>query len=212
MKKERLLISEDRVTADRELAKLESFIEVLNQLQDVYETLDLGKLNDEKTALSLLTDKGKTVSEMFLTAIAADALSTGSKNRHFVNQQVKAQEDTVKNFKADVNVVLDQTEKYFNFSKYSYDPGNGYYINETTKELIIEDNKRYLTEPSEIELYNEFKKTFESLQNLDRLITKHTGRNAYYSLFPYFENEGHSGQKSLFLNNNKILELFRIKR
>jgi hypothetical protein len=207
----KLLISEDRVTADREIAKLESYIEVLNQLPEVYETLDLGKLNDEKTALSLLTDKGNTVSEIFLTAIAADAMSTGSKNKHFISQQVNAQKETVKNFKAEVSSVLDQTEKYFNFSQYSYDVGNGYFISETTKELIIESHKKYLTEPSEIELYNEFKKSFEGLQSLDLLLTKHTGRNAYYSLFPYFENECHSGQKSLFLNNNKILELFRIK-
>ena len=207
----KLLISEDRVTSDREITKLESYIEVLNQLQGVYETLDLGKLNEEKTALSMLTDKGNTVSEIFLTAIAADALSTGSKNKHFVNQQVKAQEETIKNFKAEISLVLAQTEKYFDFSMYSYDLGNGYFISETKKELIIENHKKYLTEPNEIELYNEFKKTLEGLQSLDLLLSKHTGKNAYYSLFPYFEKENHSGQTSLFLNNNKILELFRRK-
>ena len=211
MKKDRLLISEDKAAAEREIVKLQSYIEVLNQLQGVYETLDLGKLDEEKTALSLLTDKGATVSETFLTAIAADALSTGSKNRHFVNQQVKAQEETVKNFKAEVSLVLAQTEKYFDFSMYSFNEENGYYISEATKELITEKHKRYLTEPNEIELYNEFKKTFEALQNLDLMISKHTGKNAYYSLFPYFENVNHSSQTSLFLNNHKILDLFRKK-
>lgn len=208
----KLLISEDRLTADREIAKLESYIEVLNQLQDVYETLDLGKLNDEKTALSLLTDKGNTVSEAFLTAIAADALSTGSKNRHFVNQQVKAQEGTVKNFKAEVSLVLDQTEKYFDFSMYSYGVGNGYFISETAKESIVERNKKYLSDPEEIEIYNEFKKTFEALKNLDVLITKRTGKNAYYSLAPYFEAVNYHNQTSQVFNANKILELLKRNR
>lgn len=211
MKTEKLLVSEDRAAAEREISKLELYIPILNELQGVYETLDLGRLDDEKTALSLLSDKGLSVGEAFLRAIAADALSTGSKNKHFIAQQVKLQEGTVKNFKAEVSLVLDQTEKYFDFSAYSYDAGNGYFISEITKELITEKHKKYLTEPNEIELYNEFKKTFEGLQSLDLLLTKHTGKNAYYSLLPYFENANHTGQTSLFLNNHKILDLFRKK-
>lgn len=207
MKKERLLISEDRATAEREIAKLQSYTEVLNQLQGVYETLDLGKLDDQKTALSLLTDKGNTVSEQFLRAIAADALSTGSKNRHFVNQQVKAQEETVKNFKAEVSSVLDETEKYFDFSMYSFDERNGYFISEATQELIREKHKKYLSDPEEIEIYNEFKKTFENLQTLDRLITKRTGKNTYYSLAPYFESVNYQNQTIQFFSANKIMEL-----
>lgn len=209
MKKDRLLISEDRAAAEREIVKLKSYIGVLNQLQGVYETLDLGKLDEEKTALSLLTDKGATVSETFLTAIAADALSTGSKNRHFVNQQVKAQEETVKNFKAEVSLVLAKTENYFDFSIYSFNEENGYFLSENSKKLITEKHKRYLTEPDEIELYNEFKNTFEALRNLDLMMSKHTGKNAYYSLFPYFEQKDYLGNIKPFFNKTKILDLFK---
>jgi hypothetical protein len=207
MKNEILLISEDKATAEREIAKLQSYTGVLNELQGVYETLDLGRLDDEKTALSLLTDKGNTVSEIFLRAIAADALSTGSKNKHFVSQQVNSQQETVKNFKTEVSLVLDQTEKYFNFSMYNYSEQAGYFISEPTKELIVERNKKYLSDPAEIEIYKEFKKIFMSLQNLDRLITKRTGKNSYYSLAPYFESVNYQNHTTQFFDANKILEL-----
>lgn len=154
MKKERLLISEDRGAAEREIKKLESQIPILNNLIVLFDGLDLGKL-DEKTALSLLVDNGATAGEMFLNAIAADCYATGNKNKHFVNQQVKAQEQTVLDFKNSIKTVLAQTERSLNYSKFSYSELDGYFISEQSKEAIAEENKIYLYDEKEIKLYED---------------------------------------------------------
>ena len=211
MKKERLLISEDKAAAEREIQRLESQIPIINNLIMLFNGLDLGKL-DEKTALSLLVDNGATAGEMFLNAIAADCYATGNKNKHFVNQQVKAQEQTVLDFKNNIKTTLAQTERSLDYRKFSYSESDGYFVSEQSKESIIEKHKKYLSDPEEIEIYNEFKKTFETLQNLDVLITKRTGKNAYYSLAPYFESVNFQNQTTQFFNSNKILELLERNR
>lgn len=171
MKTEKLLIHEDNQATIREIQKLESNIPQLQKLIKIFEGLDIGKL-DEKTALSLLMNKGERAGEMFLKVIAADCLATGNRNKHFINQQIQAQESTVNSFKSEVRSLLEEIGTYFNFSDYSFEVNKGYFISETQKELISERNKKYLTDPNEIEVYNEFKKTFQALESLGLKLNK----------------------------------------
>lgn len=208
MKTEKLLIQQDKAEAEREIVKLESYIPILNQLQGVFESLDLGKL-DEKTAVTILLDRGNTAGEMFLNAIAADCYATGNKNKHFVNQQVNAQKETVDNFKSEIKSTLGQINGYADFSKYNYSETDlTYYISDSSKDAIIERYKRYLIDPKEIELYQEFEKTYKAMQDLNNAISKYKGTDTFYSLMPYFENKNHIGGAILFFNKKRVLELF----
>lgn len=204
------MIHDDNQATIREIQKLESNIPQLQKLIKIFEGLDIGKL-DEKTALSLLMNKGERAGEMFLKVIAADCLATGNRNKHFINQQIQAQESTVNSFKSEVRSLLEEIGTYFNFSDYSFEVNKGYFISETQKELISERNKKYLTDPNEIEVYNEFKKTFQALESLGLKLNKYNGLDTSYSLCHYFESENHFRQKIVFFNESKILELFRKK-
>lgn len=176
MKTEKLLIHEDKTTAEREINRLETQIPILNKLVDLFDGLDLGKL-DEKTALSLLIDKGETAGEMFLCAIAADALSTGSKNKHFISQQVLAQEKTVLEFKNDVKTVLSETERGIDYSKFSYSESVGFFISAQSKEAIAEQNKIYLVDKKDIDYYQAVKEVCNAINVLNKLSIERTGYN-----------------------------------
>lgn len=172
----KLLISNDTDRASKEIINLESKISILNDLTPLFYELDLGTL-DSSTALTLLSDKGTTAGEMFLTAIATNAMAMGNVNKHFVNQQVKGQEDTVKNFKTEVKRVLDSIGTYFDFSNYSYSESDGYYISDETKNLIFERNKIYLDSQKEVDYYNAVKTVCDSIDTLNNLTIERTGRN-----------------------------------
>jgi len=176
MSTQRLLLHEDSHNAQQEIKKLESFIPELQKLNEIFEGLDMGKL-DEKTALSLLMDKGETVGEMFYSAIAADCMASGNKNRHFVNQQIKMQEPTVNNFKNEVKSLLEQFGTFFDFSKFSYSEGIGYYVSEESKKAIRESNKMYLEDKRDIEYYNAVKAVCDAMNTLNRLTIERTGYN-----------------------------------
>ncbi len=176
MKSEKLLIHEDLATAEREINKLESQIPILNKMVALYDELDLGKL-DQKTALSLLIDKGATAGEMFLNVIAADCYATGNKNKHFVNQQVKAQEQTVFDFKNDVKKVLSEADNSINYSKFSYSESDGYFISAQSKETIAEQNKIYLVDKKDIDYYEAVKDVCATISVLNKLTIERTGYN-----------------------------------
>ncbi len=176
MKSEKLLIHEDLATAEREVNKLESQIPILNKLVGLFDELDLGKL-DEKTALSLLIDKGTTAGEMFLNVIAADCLATGNRNKHFINQQIKAQEQTVLDFKNDVKTVLNETERGIDYSKFSYSESVGFFISVQSKEAIAEENKLYLVDKKDIEYYEAVKEVCKTINVLNRITIERTGYN-----------------------------------
>ncbi|REG90256.1 hypothetical protein [Flavobacterium aquicola] len=209
MKTEKLLISSDQSTAEAEISKLQSHISKLNELHTLFENLDLGKM-DQKMALSLLADRGQTVSEIFLNIIASNCFSVGNVNKHFVRKQVEAQQGTVDHFKEEVRKVLEQIGLYFDYSKYSYnETDRTYFVSDKSKDDVIENHKIYLTDPKEIELYLEFEKTFKSLESLDKALCKYKGNTTYYSLMQYFENTIHLGGTTLSFNKKKVLELFR---
>jgi hypothetical protein len=203
---QKLLIKDNKGEADREIAILKSMIPTLNQLKEIYESLDLCVL-DEKTALSLLSDRGATAGEMFLNAIAADALST-SKNKHFINQIVKSQENTVNNFKAEVKKVLDEVG-YFNSSRFNYSELNGYYLSKESLEIIKESKKIFLNNPEEIKLFKSFESALESLESLRTEIERYSGANYNHLLTPILEREGFDRVIVLSLNIEKVLELIR---
>lgn len=171
----KLLISNDTDRAKKEIINLESKVSILNKLIPLFADLDLGAL-DNSTALKLLSDKGTTAGEMFLTAIASNAMAMGA-NKHFVSQQVKLQEDTVNKFKTEVKNILGTIGIYFDFSNYSYSDSDGYYISDETKNLIFENCKIYLENSKDADYYNAVENVCDAINILNSMTKDITGRN-----------------------------------
>lgn len=208
MKTQKFLVKDNKHEAEREVKMLESFIPTLNQLKEVYESLDLGEL-DEKTALSLLSDTGATAGEMFLNAIAADCLATGNRNKNFINQMVKSQEQTVNNFKTEVKRVLAECG-YFNSTRFSYSEIDGYFLTKESIKNIQESHKVYLTNENEIKLFKSFENASESLKSLRTDIESFSKINYHRPLMPFLERENNFNRELILdLNIESILELIK---
>ncbi|MDR6845938.1 hypothetical protein [Flavobacterium granuli] len=210
--KNQKLISEDQAAAEKEIRILESHIEVLNQLQNVYEDLDIGELN-EKTALSLLLDRGETAGKQLENCVLADCAATNTTNKHIIASRINDIQPVINEFKREVNSILDQIGRYFDFSMFSFEEGNGYFISELSKKIIIERHNVYLTNSTEIELFLEFEKAKIVLDNLNTKLNSFLGTTKNdYSLSKYFEFKNHIGQHSRRFNIDEILHLFQGKR
>ncbi|MGL2992702.1 hypothetical protein [Flavobacterium sp. TSSA_36] len=160
MKTEKKLIANDAIGAERLIKQLELIIPTLNEISPLYQDLDLGEL-DEKTALSMITDRGATASEQFLSVIASNCLAIGA-NKHFVSQQVALQADFVAEFKAKINEVVSKKPIELSASYFSYSPADrSYFVSEQTKIEIAENFKTYLSDPKQIEMF----KAFENFKN-----------------------------------------------
>jgi hypothetical protein len=173
MKNQKILILDGSKESGEIISKLESFIPTLQQLNEIFESLDIGKL-DKETAISLLKDKGKTASEKFLTVIAADCLSTGAKNKHFLDQQIKSQQPFVNEFVSKVEELL-HWNKGIDFTQFSFSDEIGYFLPYEAKEAIRESQKQYLSNDNDIEYYNAVQTVCDAIRNLNNLNTKYTG-------------------------------------
>jgi hypothetical protein len=205
-----LLIKEDKHQAEREIKILESKTESLNGLVSLFMELDLGDL-DNKTAISLLLDKGVTAGDYFLNSIEADYLSTGVKNKNLIELRRKEAQTIVDVFVYKVKEILKPIESICNLSFYSYDEGKGYYVSKESKELISENHKIYLKDDKEIMIFQEFQKCFNSMENLKSKIDDFVGSSYSGSCSGFFE--GTDGVKRSYrFDTNGILNLIYSQR
>ncbi len=188
MKNQKKLIYNGSKEAEEIINKLESFLPTLQQLNEIFESLEIGKL-DKETAISLLKDKGQTAGEMFLNVIIADCLSTGAKNKHFLDKQIELQQPTIKEFISKVEDLL-HWNKGIDFTLYSFSDEIGYFLPFEVKEAIRESQKQYLSSDNEIEYYNAIKSVCDAISNLNKLNTKLTGKDYSKIGIGSFNKEG----------------------
>lgn len=192
MKSEKLLVSEDKQGAEREIITLKQYAKILNGLKKVYTRLDLGQLDNEEIALGLLTNKGLSACESFKNAIIADCISTGNRNKNFIQSMLDMQEDFLLNFQREVREILDSLPSDLQLRHYSF---NGeYHISQITENTIKEKYKVYLSDPRQIEIYTAFQTAQENIKTL---------RTA----FKNFAGHDHNGTLSSMIERRRLNEI-----
>ena len=210
MKTEKLLIANDAPGAERLIKNLELILPALNELVPLYNDLDLGELN-EKTALSMLTDRGATATEQFLSVIASNCLAIGA-NKHFVSQQVALQADFVAEFKAKVNEIVSEKPIELSASYFSYSPADRtYFVSEQTKIEIAESFKTYLTEPKQIEMFKAFENFKNALLELKRSFKDFAGYDYQGDLTDLVQRKNFNNELIVELDPKKITYFLRDK-
>lgn len=205
MKTEKMLIANDAPGAERLLKELELILPTLNELIPLYKELDLGEL-DEKTALSMLSDRGATATEQFLSVIASNCLAIGA-NKHFVSQQVALQADFVAEFKAKVNEIVSEKPIELSASYFSYSPADrSYFVSENTKIEIAENFKTYLTDPKQIAMYNAFDKTKNALLELKKSFKEFAGYEYQGDLISLIQRKNFNNEIVIEINNQQIVQ------
>ena len=205
MKTEKMLIANDAPGAERLLKELELILPTLNELIPLYKELDLGEL-DEKTALSMLSDRGATATEQFLSVIASNCLAIGA-NKHFVSQQVALQADFVAEFKAKVNEIVSKKPIELRSSYFSYSPADhSYFVSENTKIEIAENFKTYLTDPKQIAMYNAFDKTKNALLELKKSFKEFAGYEYQGDLISLIQRKNFNNEIVIEINNQQIVQ------
>jgi hypothetical protein len=205
MKTQKFLIANDVPGAERLLKELELIIPTLNELSPLYNELDLGEL-DEKTALSMLIDRGLTATEQFLSVIASNCLAIGA-NKHFVSQQVALQADFVTEFKAKINEVVSKKPIELSSSYFSYSPADhSYFVSENTKIEIAENFKTYLTDPKQIAMYNAFDKTKNALLELKKSFKEFAGYEYQGDLISLIQRKNFNNEIVIEINNQQIVQ------
>lgn len=210
MKTEKLLIANDAPGAERLIKNLELILPALNELVPLYNDLDLGELN-EKTALSMLTDRGATATEQFLSVIASNCLAIGA-NKHFVSQQVALQADFVAEFKAKVNEIVSEKPIELSASYFSYSPADrSYFVSEQTKIEIAESFKTYLTEPKQIEMFKAFENFKNALLELKKSFKDFAGYDYQGDLTDLVQRKNFNNELIIELDPKKITYFLRDK-
>ena len=210
MKTEKLLIANDAPGAERLIKNLELILPALNELVPLYNDLDLGELN-EKTALSMLTDRGATATEQFLSVIASNCLAIGA-NKHFVSQQVALQADFVAEFKAKVNEIVSEKPIELSASYFSYSPADrSYFVSEQTKIEIAESFKTYLTEPKQIEMFKAFENFKNALLELKKSFKDFAGYDYQGDLTDLVQRKNFNNELIVELDPKKITYFLRDK-
>ena len=210
MKTEKMLIANDAPGAERLLKELELILPTINELVPLYNDLDLGELN-EKTALSMLTDRGATATEQFLSVIASNCLAIGA-NKHFVSQQVALQADFVAEFKAKVNEIVSEKPIELSASYFSYSPADrSYFVSEQTKIEIAESFKTYLTEPKQIEMFKAFENFKNALLELKKSFKDFAGYDYQGDLTDLVQRKNFNNELIVELDPKKITYFIRDK-
>lgn len=210
MKTEKMLIANDAPGAERLLKELELILPTLNELIPLYKELDLGEL-DEKTALSMLSDRGATATEQFLSVIASNCLAIGA-NKHFVSQQVALQADFVAEFKAKVNEIVSEKPIELSASYFSYSPADrSYFVSEQTKIEIAESFKTYLTEPKQIEMFKAFENFKNALLELKKSFKDFAGYDYQGDLTDLVQRKNFNNELIVELDPKKITYFLRDK-
>ncbi len=210
MKTEKMLIANDAPGAERLLKELELILPTLNELIPLYKELDLGEL-DEKTALSMLSDRGATATEQFLSVIASNCLAIGA-NKHFVSQQVALQADFVAEFKAKVNEIVSEKPIELSASYFSYSPADRtYFVSEQTKIEIAESFKTYLTEPKQIEMFKAFENFKNALLELKKSFKDFAGYDYQGDLTDLVQRKNFNNELIIELDPKKITYFLRDK-
>ena len=210
MKTEKMLIANDAPGAERLLKELELILPTLNELIPLYKELDLGEL-DEKTALSMLSDRGATATEQFLSVIASNCLAIGA-NKHFVSQQVVLQADFVAEFKAKVNEIVSEKPIELSASYFSYSPADrSYFVSEQTKIEIAESFKTYLTEPKQIEMFKAFENFKNALLELKKSFKDFAGYDYQGDLTDLVQRKNFNNELIVELDPKKITYFLRDK-
>lgn len=210
MKTEKMLIANDAPGAERLLKELELILPTLNELIPLYKELDLGEL-DEKTALSMLSDRGATATEQFLSVIASNCLAIGA-NKHFVSQQVALQADFVAEFKAKVNEIVSEKPIELSASYFSYSPADrSYFVSEQTKIEIAESFKTYLTEPKQIEMFKAFENFKNALLELKKSFKDFAGYDYQGDLTDLVQRKNFNNELIIELDPKKITYFLRDK-
>ena len=210
MKTEKMLIANDAPGAERLLKELELILPTLNELIPLYKELDLGEL-DEKTALSMLSDRGATATEQFLSVIASNCLAIGA-NKHFVSQQVALQADFVAEFKAKVNEIVSEKPIELSASYFSYSPADrSYFVSEQTKIEIAESFKTYLTEPKQIEMFNALENFKNALLELKKSFKDFAGYDYQGDLTDLVQRKNFNNELIIELDPKKITYFLRDK-
>lgn len=210
MKTEKMLIANDAPGAERLLKELELILPTINELIPLYKELDLGEL-DEKTALSMLSDRGATATEQFLSVIASNCLAIGA-NKHFVSQQVALQADFVAEFKAKVNEIVSEKPIELSASYFSYSPADrSYFVSEQTKIEIAESFKTYLTEPKQIEMFKAFENFKNALLELKKSFKDFAGYDYQGDLTDLVQRKNFNNELIVELDPKKITYFLRDK-
>ncbi len=210
MKTEKMLIANDAPGAERLLKELELILPTINELIPLYKELDLGEL-DEKTALSMLSDRGATATEQFLSVIASNCLAIGA-NKHFVSQQVALQADFVAEFKAKVNEIVSEKPIELSASYFSYSPADrSYFVSEQTKIEIAESFKTYLTEPKQIEMFKAFENFKNALLELKKSFKDFAGYDYQGDLTDLVQRKNFNNELIIELDPKKITYFLRDK-
>ena len=208
MKTEKMLIANDAPGAERLLKELELILPTINELIPLYKELDLGEL-DEKTALSMLSDRGATATEQFLSVIASNCLAIGA-NKHFVSQQVALQADFVAEFKAKVNEIVSEKPIELSASYFSYSPADrSYFVSEQTKIEIAESFKTYLTEPKQIEMFKAFENFKNALLELKKSFKDFAGYDYQGDLTDLVQRKNFNNELIVELDPKKITYFLR---
>ena len=210
MKTEKMLIANDAPGAERLLKELELILPTINELIPLYKELDLGEL-DEKTALSMLSDRGATATEQFLSVIASNCLAIGA-NKHFVSQQVALQADFVAEFKAKVNEIVSEKPIELSASYFSYSPADrSYFVSEQTKIEIAESFKTYLTEPKQIEMFKALENFKNALLELKKSFKDFAGYDYQGDLTDLVQRKNFNNELIIELDPKKITYFLRDK-
>ena len=174
---EKILIANHAKNAISEIQQIENnVLPRLQELIDVYAVLDLPEL-DEKTALSLISDKGKTVKEIYETAIVADAFSTGQKNKNFVSTLLELQQPLINEFIKSVINAIKGIEIHFEHQYISYSTVRGYYLSDESKEEIKEKHKLYISNEKDLMLYNAVKDVCTAIDTLNTVTIERSNYN-----------------------------------
>jgi len=184
----KVLLQSNSEKANEVIIKLENFIFKLNELPGLFKVLDLGKF-DNQTAITILNDCGKTAVSQFKNSILADAESSGSKNKNYLDSLIKLQKPVIDKFLNDVSELL-KSNTGIDLAKYDYDEGIGYFISDRTKAEITESAKDYLTNAREIDLYNITNDYCDALNKLNLKVKELTGKDFIIEGSNGFDHKG----------------------
>lgn len=193
----KILVYKDESAIQRAIKCIETFTPELIKIKEEFEQFTKESFSNEAFK-TIVQDKGQSTIENYINSIKKELDKIGITNEITREGLLKSHDEIINNFRLSVKSIIEKNYNEFGVVRFDYITfqKSKFVISDEELKRIEESNSVYLESKEEIELYNQLKETFETLERTKDKIEKTIG----YKLPEHL--------KTIDLLNNKIFKEF----
>ncbi len=172
----KILIHQDESAIERTIKCIETFTPELNTLKEKFEKFTKEQFSDEVFKV-LIEDKGENIIQKYLNSVNKELDKIGIINEVTREGLIKSHEEVITQFRNSIKSILQNNHNEFGIVRLEYVSfkKSRFIISDESMNLIKEKNSIYLETKEEIELYNQLKDTFSTIEKAKEKIEKAIG-------------------------------------